>query len=134
MRASPSSVLAALCGETTTLGSFHSACVASEGSDSSTSVPKPCSRPARSASTSARSSTTGPRAVLTRIAPGLRAAKAASFIRWRVAGVSGQCSVTTSLAASATWRSRAQAKPSAAMRAGWKPGSITETFMWKARQ
>ena len=46
--------------------------------------------------TSAALSTRPPRAVLTRIAPGLKRSSACASIRWRVSAVSGTCRVTTS--------------------------------------
>ena len=55
-----------------------------------------------SAAASAASSTTGPRAVFTRYASSRIAASASASIRWRVSGVSGQCSETMSARASSS--------------------------------
>ena len=58
--------------------------------------------PSRSATTSAASSTTGPRAVFTSTADGRIRASAAASIRCRVSGSSGTCRLTTSAASSSS--------------------------------
>ena len=67
------------------------------GSVSKTSSPAAPRRPLRSATTSAASSTSPPRAVLTRIAPGFMRAIAPALMICAVSGARGTCSDTTSL-------------------------------------
>ena len=70
-------------------------------------------RPARSASTSASSSTIGPRLVFTSTAVGFIRANAASSIRWRVSAESGRCSETTSASRAASPSGRPLLRPRA---------------------
>ncbi|MBQ2952709.1 MAG: peptidoglycan-binding protein [Clostridia bacterium] len=87
------------------------------GSSGYTSSPAPRKRPLRSASTSAGVSTTAPRAVLMRIAPGFICQKAAAFIRPRVSAVRGQWRLTTSASRSRCGRSTgSQTEASAPLR------------------
>ena len=90
-----------MCGRSTTC-SIASNSAASAGSCSYTSSPAAASRCVASACTSARSSTTSPRDVLTRIACGRIRASASAPMRCRVAGVARQWSETKSLATSSS--------------------------------
>lgn len=87
------------CGSSTALSSLRSSSGTS-GSSSYTSSPAPSSAPDGSASTRARVSTTSPRAVLTRNAPGfIRASRAASS-RCRFGPPPGTCTDTMSAVSS----------------------------------
>ena len=77
-------------------GASHSGSSGGSGSGSVTSRAAPAIAPSRRARASAAWSTIGPRAVLIRIAVGCISASAGASIRWRVSGVSGQCSETKS--------------------------------------
>ena len=80
----------ATCGASTTLSNcISSGCT--RGSNSNTSRPAAAILPVFKASTSACSSTTGPRAVFTTMAVRFIMASSAAPIRWRVAGNSGTC-------------------------------------------
>ena len=83
------------CGRRTTFGSGRSAGWTA-GSFSKTSRPAPPRWPEARAAARAASSTIGPRAVLTRIAPAFIRANSAAPNRRRVSGVSGAWSVRTS--------------------------------------
>lgn len=78
------------------------------GSTDTTSAAKPASLPDRSASTTACSSTSVPRAVFRRYAPSFMRPMVWTFIMRSVSGVAGACRVTTSETASSssrlTWR------------------------------
>ena len=85
---------------TTSSRSSRPACTS--GSFSNTSRPAPAISPASSAATDEASSTTGPRAVLTRKAVRFMACSCGVLMRWWVSGEYGQCSDTTSLMASSS--------------------------------
>ncbi len=93
-RSCASPVEAARCGVTTTLSSSSSGPV--YGSAEKTSSAAPAIVPDCSASNSAASSISSPRAALTSRAPGRMRANAAASIEPRVSGVSGRCSVRKS--------------------------------------
>ena len=80
-----SAVYQVTCGVRTTLSRLSSGLSAGTGSTAKTSRPAAASRPPRSASTSAASSTIGPREVLTSTASGFISASAAASIRPGVA-------------------------------------------------
>src|SRR5438034_7272072 len=83
------------CGSSTTFSIVSSSGLMA-GSRSYTSRPAPAMVRALSAATSACSSTTSPRAVLMRNAPGFISLRRRASIRCRVSGVAGQCSDTKS--------------------------------------
>src|SRR5439155_431423 len=83
------------CGSSTTFSIVRSSGLMA-GSRSYTSRPAPAMVRALSAATSACSSTTSPRAVLMRNAPGFISLRRRASIRCRVSGVAGQCSDTKS--------------------------------------
>ena len=108
LRSSVSGVSQATCGISATLSSASSGLSGGTGSSAKTSRPAARRWPLVNAATSAASSTSPPRAVLTRIAPGFMRASAAPSIRRSVSGTSGRCSETMSAVASSSSRSTAR--------------------------
>jgi len=90
------------CGRRSRFGACRIGSPGDGGSGSATSSAAAPIRPRRSASTSAAWSTIAARAVLTRIAERFMRLSAWSSMRWRVRGVSGQWSETTSERASSS--------------------------------
>ena len=91
-----STVIPAVCGLATTLSSDSSGCCGSGGSSWNTSMPAPAIVPLTSASYSAASSCTGPRAVVMKNAVGFIRANCSRPMRPSVSGVSGQFRCTKS--------------------------------------
>ncbi len=89
------------CGVTTTLSSSNSG-EEVVGSVANTSIPAPPTRPSRTASASADSSMSPPRASLTMITPGLTRSSSSLPMRPSVSGVFGRWIVMTSLMASSS--------------------------------
>src|SRR5437762_502104 len=86
----------AVCGVMVHVSTLSSGWSLAGGSSTITSRPAPAMRLVMSALCSARSSTTGPRQVLTRIAVGFISSNWVSDIMFCVTFVSGVCNVTTS--------------------------------------
>ena len=109
-----------MCGVRTALGSAEVAGM-DFGSPSKTSSPAPAMRLACSASTSAASSTTPPRAVFTRMAVGFIFAISAAPIRWCTAGEYGTMTTTKSDSASSRSRSTQVALSRLSSASGMRP-------------
>ena len=105
-RASDSAVVQAMCGVSSALSHPSSGLFGRIGSMLTTSAPKNPRWPLCSARATAASSTSAPRAVLIRTAPGFILANVASLIIPRVSSVAMQCSVTISLDDSSSSRGR----------------------------
>jgi len=127
-RTCASAVDAPRCGVRTVLGASSSG-ESRGGSEAKTSTPAPPSRPSRSASARAASSTIPPRATLRTIAPGRMVAMAAASSRLRVVRVSGTCRVSTSQRAITSARSKSAtpwfAAASAVTNGSWPMTSIS---------
>ena len=98
-------VTPATCGVRIALGHWSSALPDSIGSAAKVSSPAPPKWPVFSASISASSSTTGPRAVLTSSAPGFISARSRAPMSPRVSSVNGQCRLRMSTSASSRSKS-----------------------------
>ncbi len=129
-----SEVDAPRCGVRTRLGADRSGESASRGSFPKTSRAAPASWPDSRASASAASSTTPPRATLTRNAPSFIRVRASASIIPRVASVRGTCSESTSARPSTVSRSSARSTCRSLARSAVRYGSNATTRIPKARQ
>ena len=119
------------CGVAMKLGQPKSGWSEGGGSCSKTSSAAPPSEPLRSASASAFSSTSPPRAQFTTSAPGFICASCAAPTMFFVCSVSGTCRVMASLRRKISGRSTSST-PSLAAASGERNGSYPSTFIPKA--